>query len=62
MTQPSESAALIAKWRDENLCVRCERPLITPGPCQPKNLPSRPTHRSVADLMGADNGPEEQVR
>lgn len=49
------TAAMITKWRDEALCVRCERPLTSPGP--PKNLPSRPTHRSVADLTGSDVGP-----
>lgn len=52
MTSPENAAAEIRRWKDENLCVRCEQLLTSPTPCQPANLPSRPRHKSVADLMG----------
>lgn len=48
----SHARADLARWKDENLCVRCEQLLTSPVPCQPDNLPSRPRHKSVADLMG----------
>lgn len=54
-TDPAISAASdIARWKNENLCVRCEQLLTSPTPCQPDNLPSRPRHKSVADLMGSE--------
>jgi hypothetical protein len=50
--RPDSAASEVQRWMDKNLCVRCEQPLTSPTPCQPGNLPSRPNHKSVVDLMG----------